>query len=110
MAKHKLISRASQLDSQDDENILEPGRMRANDKKKYLTFYFVAFITAMAAACSPKLQKFNVETPAQILSTVESPAVMDGRTRFRQIFCALLEDPITANLSFMIKSYPVQHF
>jgi hypothetical protein len=66
--------------------------MMANDQKKYLIFYLAAFIAAMTGACSPKLQKFDVETPAQILSTVGSPPVLDGRPRFRQIFCGLLEE------------------
>ena len=66
----------------------------AKDQNKHLTFFLVAFIAVMTAACSLKLQTFDVETPAQILSTVESPPVMDGRPRFRQIFCTLLEDAI----------------
>jgi hypothetical protein len=58
---------------------------------KYLIFYLGAFIAVMIGACSPKLQKFDIETPAQILSTIESQPVVDGRPRFRQIFCSLLK-------------------
>ena len=61
-------------------------------KKKCLIFYLAAFIVVMTGACSLKLQKFDIETPAQILSTVDSPQVLDGRSRFRQIFCGLLEE------------------
>ncbi len=66
--------------------------MMANDQRKHLIFYLVAFIAVMTGACSLKLQKFDVETPAQVLSAVGSPPVIDGRLRFRQIFCALLEE------------------
>jgi len=65
--------------------------MIANDQQKQLIFFLVAFIAVMADACSLKLQKFDIETPAQILSIVDSPPVLDGRPRFRQIFCGLLE-------------------
>jgi hypothetical protein len=66
--------------------------MMVNDQKKILFFCIAAFIALMTAACSLKLQKFDIETPAQILSIVGSPPVLDGRLRFRQIFCRLLED------------------
>jgi hypothetical protein len=66
--------------------------MMAHDQKKFPIFCLLAFIAVMTAACSLQLQKFDVETPAQILSTVDSPPVMDGRPRFRQIFCTLLEE------------------
>jgi hypothetical protein len=66
--------------------------MMANDQKTLLVFCMVAFIALMTGACSLKLQKFDIETPAQILSTVDTPPVSDGRPRFRQIFCALLEE------------------
>lgn len=58
---------------------------------KHLIFCLLAFMAVMTAACSLKLQKFDVDTPAQILSTVESQPVVDGRSRFRQIFCSLLK-------------------
>ena len=66
--------------------------MMANDQQKHLIFYLVAFMAIMTGACSLKLQKFDTETPAQILSIVGSPPVLDGRPRFRQIFCSLLEE------------------
>jgi hypothetical protein len=67
--------------------------MMANDQKKpLLFFYLVVFIAIMTGACSLQLQKFDIQTPAQILSTVGSPPVLDGRPRFRQIFCALLDE------------------
>jgi hypothetical protein len=66
--------------------------MMANDQKKRLIFFLVACIAVMTGACSLKLQKFDIETPAQILTFVGSPPVLDGRPRFRQIFCSLLED------------------
>jgi len=64
----------------------------ANDQKKPLLFCLVAFIAMMTGACSLQLQKFDTQTPAQILTPVDSPPVLDGRPRFRQIFCALLEE------------------
>jgi hypothetical protein len=66
--------------------------MIANNQKRHLKFYLVVFIAVMTGACSLKLQKFDVETPAQVLSVVGSSPVIDGRPRFRQIFCALLEE------------------
>jgi len=66
--------------------------MIANNQQKHLIFYIAALIAVMTGACSLKLQKFDVETPAQVLSAVGSPPVIDGRPRFRQIFCALLEE------------------
>jgi hypothetical protein len=66
--------------------------MMANDQRKHLIFYLVAFIAIVTGACSLKLQKFDIETPAQILSIVDSPPVLDGRPRFRQIFCSLLKE------------------
>ena len=56
--------------------------MMVNKRKKPLIFCLVTFIGVMAGACSLKLQKFDIETPAQILATVDSPPVMDGRSRF----------------------------
>jgi hypothetical protein len=44
--------------------------MIANDQQKHLVFFLAAFIAVMTGACSLKLQKFEIETPAQILSTV----------------------------------------
>jgi len=46
--------------------------MMTNDQQKHLIFFLVAFIAVMTGACSLKLQKFDTETPAQILSMVES--------------------------------------
>ena len=60
--------------------------------EKHLIFYLIACIAVMTGACTLKLQKFDIDTPAQILSTVESPPVIDGRPRFRQIFCSLLKE------------------
>lgn len=68
------------------------GTMMAHDQKKSLVFCLVAFISMMTGACSLQLQKFDTQTPAQILSPIGSPPVMDGRPRFRQIFCDLLEE------------------
>jgi hypothetical protein len=45
----------------------------------------------LVSGCSPKVQISDLETPAQVLATVEAPPVRDGRQRFRQIFCGLLE-------------------
>ena len=58
---------------------------------RHLISYLFAFIAVITAACSLQHQKFDVDTPAQILSTVESQPVVDGRPRFRQIFCSLLK-------------------
>jgi hypothetical protein len=66
--------------------------MMTHEQKKSLIYCLVAFIAMMTGACSLQLQKFDIQTPAQILSTVGSPPVLDGRARFRQIFCALLEE------------------
>ena len=66
--------------------------MMGNHQKKHLIFCLVAYIAVMTGACSVKLQKFDVGAPAQVLSTIGSPSVTDGRVRFRQIFCALLEE------------------
>jgi len=66
--------------------------MMANDQQKHLIFFLVGFIAVMTGACSLKLQKFDIETPAQILSIVGSPPVLDGRPRFRQIFCGQLKE------------------
>ena len=66
--------------------------MMVNKRKKPLIFCLVTFIAVMAGACSLKLQKFDIETPAQILATVDSPPVMDGRSRFRHVFCSLLKE------------------
>jgi hypothetical protein len=52
---------------------LGSGRMMENEQKKHLIFYLVTFIAVMAGACSLKLQKFDIQTPARILSTVDSP-------------------------------------
>jgi hypothetical protein len=61
-------------------------------QKKHLILCLVALIVVTTGACSLKLQKFDVGAPAQVLSTVGAPSVSDGRVRFRQIFCALLEE------------------
>ena len=66
--------------------------MMANNQRKHLIFYLVAFVAIMTGACSLQLQKFDIQTPAQILSPVDSPPVLDGRPRFRQIFCTLLKE------------------
>jgi hypothetical protein len=63
-----------------------------NDPKKSMVLCWVALIAAMTGACSLQVQKFDVQTPAQILVTVNSSPVLDGRPRFRQIFCDLLEE------------------
>lgn len=44
--------------------------MMTNDQQKHLDFFLAEFIAVMTGACSLKLQKFEIETPAQILSTV----------------------------------------
>jgi hypothetical protein len=41
--------------------------------------------------CSPPLTPFDANVPAQVLTYVGAPPVKDARTRFREIFCGLLE-------------------
>ncbi len=56
-------------------------------------FQLVIFQTIILLGCSAvDLQKFSLETPAQILHPVGMPSVKEGRTRFREIFCQLLSE------------------
>lgn len=59
----------------------------------YYTRYFrlVIFQTIILIGCAAAdLQKFSLETPAQVLHPVGMPSNKDGRVRFREIFCQLL--------------------
>jgi len=54
-----------------------------------LALLLIGFV---AAGCSaPPLQEYSLAVPAQTLSVVSAPPVQDGRSRFRVIFCTLLE-------------------
>jgi pimeloyl-ACP methyl ester carboxylesterase len=56
-------------------------------------FFLVIFQILILLGCSAaNLQKFSLETPAQILNPVGMPSVKDGRARFREIFCKLLSE------------------
>ena len=51
----------------------------------------VAFLIILFLGCSTaNLQEFSLKTPAQILNPVGMPSVEDGRARFREIFCGLI--------------------
>jgi len=53
-------------------------------------FHLVILQTTILLACSAAdLQKFSLQTPAQVLHPVGMPSVKDGRARFREIFCQL---------------------
>jgi hypothetical protein len=56
-------------------------------------FFLVIFQTIILFGCSAAgLQKFSLETPAQILKPLGMPSVKDGRAPFREIFCKLLSE------------------
>ena len=56
-------------------------------------FFIAIFPTIILFGCSAvDLQKFNLETPAQVLHPVGMPSVKDDRARFREIFCQLLSE------------------
>ena len=66
------------------------------DRKKPLDIIFRAAFRVSASfllagcAVSP-LMDYNLEVPAQSLRTIDADPVMDGRARFRGIFCTLLQ-------------------
>ena len=48
-------------------------------------------LSVLLQACQPRLVPFNENVPAQTLSYLGAPPVVDARVRFREILCELLE-------------------
>jgi hypothetical protein len=53
--------------------------------------YLLAVLLALFCGCGPVLIPFDKNVPAQVLSYIGAPPVHDARTRFRGIFCDLLD-------------------
>lgn len=51
----------------------------------------VAAAAVLSACGGSSLLRYDPDAPGQVMSLVGAPDVVDGRDRFRQIFCALLE-------------------
>ena len=51
----------------------------------------VSLVLGVAGCTPPPLLSYSTDMPGQILSALEAPDVRDGRARFREIFCAVLE-------------------
>jgi pimeloyl-ACP methyl ester carboxylesterase len=50
----------------------------------------VLLLSASLFGCSPKLLSYSLEVPAQTMRVAGTPDPVDGRRRFREIFCELL--------------------
>ena len=50
----------------------------------------VSLLAACLFGCSTQLLPYNLEVPAQTMRVVGTPDPVDGRRRFREIFCTLL--------------------
>ena len=48
-------------------------------------------LSVLLQACQPRLVPFNENVPAQTLSYLGAPPVVDARVRFREILCGLLD-------------------
>ena len=60
-------------------------------------FFIVIFQILILIGCSAtNLQKFSLETPAQILTYAGAPPIDDQRPRFREIFCGLINENLQA--------------
>ncbi|MDY7231885.1 hypothetical protein [Hyalangium rubrum] len=62
---------------------------------------FLALLASLLVGgprCTPPRLPYNPDLPALQLSVVGQPPVRDGRARFRELFCALLERESTAGL------------
>lgn len=45
----------------------------------------------LAAACAGPMLPFETDSPPLVLTTVGQAGIADGRARFREIFCTVLE-------------------
>ena len=60
---------------------------------KEKVFILLSLISIVSiCGCTPALLKFDVDTPAQTLTYAGAPPISDQRHRFREIFCALIEE------------------
>ena len=58
--------------------------------KKMFFILLSLFNIVSICSCTSALLKFDVDTPAQILSYAGAPPIDDQRPRFREIFCELI--------------------
>jgi len=58
--------------------------------KKIFPFFLSLFSIVGICGCTPALLKFDIDTPAQTLSYASTPSIDDQRSRFREIFCGLI--------------------
>ena len=58
-------------------------------KKIFFIFLSLSVIVSICG-CTPALLKFDIDTPAQTLSYASAPSIDDQRSRFREIFCGLI--------------------
>jgi len=52
---------------------------------------FLASVVLLGCTASP-MRKYDLDVPAQTMGVLDAPEVRDGRTRFRELFCATLQD------------------
>lgn len=57
----------------------------------FLRPLLAVLLLSSASGCTPPLLKYRTDVPAMQLSVVGQPRVDDGRARFREIFCAMLD-------------------
>lgn len=60
--------------------------------KEIVCLFLSLFCIAGMYGCAPTLLKFEVDTPAQILTYAGAPQIYDQRLRFREIFCGLINE------------------
>src|SRR5262249_52392512 len=54
-------------------------------------FTLLASVILLGCTASP-MRKYDIDVPAQTMGVLNAPDVQDGRTRFREMFCATLQD------------------
>jgi len=52
---------------------------------------FLASVVLLGCTASP-MRKYDLDLPAQTMGVLDAPEVRDGRVRFRELFCATLQD------------------
>ena len=52
---------------------------------------FLASVFLLGCTASP-MRKYDLDVPAQTMGVLNAPEVRDGRARFRELFCATLQD------------------